>query len=58
MGWRTAVMDGVADAGGGVGMVFKCGRGMNGKMEGEARGTMFLGHACLKYGKVTNLAPV
>ena len=31
---------------------------MNGKMEGEVRGTMFLGRACLKYGKVTNLAPV
>ena len=25
---------------------------------GEVRGTMFLGRACLKYGKVTNLAPV
>ena len=31
---------------------------MNGKMEGEVRGTMFLGRACLKYGKVTNLSPV
>ena len=30
---------------------------MNGKMEGEVRGTMFSGRACLKYGKVTNLAP-
>ena len=26
--------------------------------EGEVRGTMFLGRACLKYGKVTNLALV
>ena len=31
---------------------------MNGKMEGEVRGTMFLGRACLKYRKVTNLSPV
>ena len=28
------------------------------EMEGEVWGTMFLGRACLKYGKVTNLAPV
>ena len=31
---------------------------MNGKMEGEVRGTMFLGCAYLKYAKDTNLAPV
>ena len=30
----------------------------NGKMEGEVQGTMFLGRAYLKYGKVTNLAPI
>ena len=31
---------------------------MNGKMEGEVWVTMFLGRACLKYGKVTNLSPI
>ena len=51
-------MDGVADGGWCGYGVFYRGRCMNGKMEGEVRGTMFLGRACLKYGKVTNLAPV
>ena len=55
--WRTAAMDGVAD-GGWCGdcvlarMVYEWENG------GEVWGTMFLGRACLKYGKVTNLAPV
>ena len=48
MGWRTEEA--------GVGMVFQRGRCMNGKMEGEVRGTMFLGRACLKYVKVMNFA--
>ena len=64
--WRTVAMDVVEDGGDGWGGgrrlvwdgVFYSGRCMNGKMEGEVRGTMFLGRACLKYGKVTNLAPV
>ena len=50
-------MDGVADEGWcGDGVLART--GMNGKMEGEVWGTMFLGCACLKYGKVTNLAPI
>ena len=50
-------MDGVADGG-------WCGHGVltwmvyEWEMEGEVRGTMFLGRACLKYGKVMKLAPV
>ena len=50
-------MDGVADGG-------WCGDGVLARTVyerengGEVWGTMFLGRACLKYGKVTNLAPV
>ena len=51
-------MDGVADGGWCGDRVFYRGWCMNGKMEGDVQGTMFLGHACLKYGKVTNLSPV
>ena len=64
--WRTVAMDVVEDDddgwGGGRRLVWGWGvlarMGYEWEMEGEVRGTMFLGCACLKYGKVTNLAPI
>ena len=64
--WRTVAMDVVEDGGDGWGGERRpvWGWGVlvrtvyEWEMEGEVRGTMFLGRACLKYGKVTNLAPV
>ena len=57
MWWRTAAMDGVTDGG-------WCGDGVLARTVyewengGRGTGNHVLGHTYLKYGKVTNLAPV
>ena len=63
--WRTVAMDVVEDGdgwGGGRRLVWGWGVLARTVYEwengGRGTGTMFSGWACLKYGKVTNLAPV
>jgi hypothetical protein len=57
--WRRTSVNGVADGGGWGGegvlapMEYEWGNGAR-----EEGGTISLGHACLKCGEVTNLAPI